>query len=201
MKERNFTGGTEEPHKMNTTAIVVAVVVVVILAALAIWYYTNQQRKRHELREHFGSEYDHAVETYGESGEAEKELEARTERVSALHIRSLNSEESTRYGERWRGVQARFVDDPEIAIRDADRLCGEVMQARGYPIGDFEQRAADISVDHPRVVENYRAAHAIAMDAERGSAPTESLRQAMVHYRTLFEDLIDTREPVQTERR
>jgi hypothetical protein len=185
---------------MSVTGIVVAVVVVVvILAALAIWYVT-EQRKRRELREQFGPEYDRAVETYGEHGKAEKELEARSERVAALNIRPLSSEERAHYATTWRQVQERFVDDPENAIHDADRLCGGVMQARGYPMGDFEQRAADISVDHPRVVEHYRAAHAVAMDADAGNAPTEALRQAMVHYRTLLEDLIDAREPVRTER-
>src|SRR5262249_50034902 len=124
---------------------------------------------------------------------------ARAERVAALHIRPLSAEQSARYAETWRTVQTRFVDDPENAIRDADRLCGDVMESRGYPVGDFEQRAADVSVDHPHVVENYRAAHAVATSNERGDASTEQLRQAMVHYRTLFEDLIDTRQPAHTE--
>jgi hypothetical protein len=186
---------------MNVTGIVLAVIVVVILAAIAIWYFTEQQRKRHDLREQFGPEYDHAVETYGEHGKAEKELEQRTERVAALNIRPLSHEESARFSSTWRQVQERFVDDPENAIHDADRLCSDVMQARGYPMGDFEQRAADISVDHSQVVEHYRAAHAVARDARDGNVPTEALRQAMVHYRTLFDDLIDTREPMQTERR
>jgi hypothetical protein len=184
---------------MSVTAIVVGLIVLVAIVAIAAWYFT-QQRRRTELRQQFGPEYDHAVERYGERGRAEEALSKRTERVAALHIHSLSSEESGRYGDRWRQVQTRFVDDPERAIGDADRLCGEVMQARGYPMGDFEQRAADISVDHPQVVEHYRAAHAVAGDAEQGHATTEDLRQAMVHYRTLFEDLIETREPARTER-
>jgi hypothetical protein len=174
-------------------------VVVVIVAAL-VWY-TTQQRRRQELRERFGPEYDHAVQQYGEPRRAEEALSARTERVAALHIHQLPSDQSARYAEAWRGVQSRFVDDPERAIAEADRLCTEVMQARGYPMGDFEQRAADISVDHPRVVENYRAAHVIAERAERGEAATEDLRQAMVHYRTLFEDLIEAREAARVENR
>ena len=181
---------------MNVTGIIVAIVVVVILVAIGAWWFTREQRKRQHLREQFGPEYDHAVETYGERREAEHALEARAERVAALHIRSLSPDQSARYGEEWRQVQAHFVDDPEHAIHDADHLCGEVMSARGYPVGDFEQRAADISVDHPDVVEHYRAAHAVAVEADRGSAATEQLRQAMVHYRTLFEDLIDSRETV-----
>jgi len=184
---------------MSVTAIVVAVIVVVAIVVIAAWYFT-QQRRRTELRQQFGPEYDHAVESYGERGRAEDALSKRAERVAALHIRPLSSEESGQYGDRWRQVQTRFVDDPERAIGDADRLCGEVMQARGYPMGDFEQRAADISVDHPRVVEHYRAAHGVAVNAERGRASTEDLRQAMVHYRTLFEDLIEAREPARVER-
>jgi len=185
---------------MNVTVVVLVVVVVVILAAIAIWYFTQQQRRRADLREQFGPEYDHAVEAYGGAGRAEQALEERTERVAALHIRPLNPEESHAFGERWRKVQTDFVDDPEGAIGRADSLCGEVMQARGYPMGNFEQRAADVSVDHPTVVEHYRAAHALAQQAERGDATTEDLRQAMVHYRTLFEDLIDAREPAHVER-
>jgi hypothetical protein len=176
--------------------VIVAGVIIVVLVALVAWYVTEQRRRRERLREQFGPEYEHTVEAYGERGEAEQALEARTERVASLHIRPLPAGESARYGDQWRQVQARFVDDPEGAIADADRLCGEVMQARGYPMGDFEQRAADVSVDHPHVVQHYRAAHAIATDAERGNAGTEQLRQAMVHYRTLFEDLIDAREAV-----
>jgi ABC-type nickel/cobalt efflux system permease component RcnA len=183
---------------MNVTAIIVAVIVVVVLVALAAWYITRQQRHQRQLREQFGPEYDHAVESYGERRQAEQALEARAERVAALHIRPLSSEESAKYGEEWRQVQTRFVDDPEHAIGEADRLCGDVMQARGYPMGDFEQRAADISVDHATVVEHYRAAHAIAVAADRGDADTEQLRQAMVHYRTLFEDLIEARQPARS---
>jgi hypothetical protein len=177
---------------MNVTAIVIAVVVVV-LVVIGVMYFVQQQRRRQNLREQFGPEYDRAVDTYGEPGEAERVLEARAERVAALHIRPLSVDDSQRYGERWRQVQAQFVDDPENAIDDADELCGEVMLARGYPVGDFEQRAADISVDHPHVVEHYRAAHAVATNPDAG---TEDMRQAMVHYRTLFEDLIESREAV-----
>jgi hypothetical protein len=181
---------------MNVTAIVIAVIVLVVIVALLAWYFTRQQRRRAHLRDQFGPEYDRTVEAYGDNDRAEEALEARTERVKGLHIHPLPADESARYGEEWRKVQARFVDDPEGAIRDADRLCGQVMQARGYPMGDFEQRAADVSVDHPRVVEHYRAAHSIAVEADRGQAGTEDLRQAMVHYRTLFEDLIETPQPV-----
>jgi hypothetical protein len=185
---------------MNTTVVVVAVVVVIAILALVAWLYTRQRRRGEVLREQFGPEYDRAVATYGQREEAEKALEARTERVAALHIRDMSRADSQKYAEEWRSVQSRFVDDPEHAIGDADHLCGQVMQARGYPMGDFEQRATDISVDHPAVVEHYRAAHAIAQRADRGDSTTEELRQAMVHYRTLFQDLIETREPARAER-
>ena len=184
---------------MNVTLIVVAVVVVVAIAAVVMWLSTRKRREA-ELREQFGPEYDRAVETYGERSRAHDALSARAERVEALHIRPLSSADSARYAEQWRAVQSHFVDDPERAIGDADRLCNDVMQARGYPVGDFEQRAADISVDHALVVDNYRAAHGLALRAQRGEATTEDLRQAMVHYRTLFEDLIEAREPARVER-
>ncbi len=183
---------------MNVTALLIGLVVLVAVIAVAAWF-TSQQRRRAHLREQFGPEYDHAVETYGERHEAEQALTARARRVAALDLRPLSAEESARYADAWRTLQTRFVDDPENAIRDADRLCGNVMAARGYPVGDFEQRAADVSVDHPHVVEHYRAAHAVASVNERGEASTEELRQAMVHYRTLFEDLIETRQPAHVE--
>ena len=126
-------------------------------------------------------------------------LEQREKRVEQLHIRPLTREEGRRFAEAWRADQARFVDDPKAAVIEADRLVGEVMQARGYPVSDFEQRAADISVHHPHVVENYRAAHEVAVRAKRGEASTESLRQALVYYRKLFEDLLEVEEPALRE--
>ena len=126
-------------------------------------------------------------------------LSERSERVEQLHIRPLSADEHTRYAADWRDVQTNFVDQPERAISQADRLIVAVMQARGYPMGDFDQRAADISVDHPRVVEHYRAAHTIASRTERGDVNTEDMRQAMVHYRALFDELIEAREPATSE--
>jgi hypothetical protein len=178
--------------------LVIGLIVLVAVVAVVAWF-TSRQRRRAHLRDQFGPEYDHAVETYGERREAEQVLTARQERVAALHIRPLSPDQSAGYAAEWHTVQTRFVDDPENAIRDADRLCGDVMEARGYPVGDFEQRAADVSVDHAPVVDNYRAAHAVAVAAERGDASTEQLRQAMVHYRTLFQDLIEMRQPAHME--
>ena len=185
---------------MNVVTVIGVLVLLAIVVIAAAWWYTQQQRRSKQLRHQFGPEYERAVDQYGERGRAEEALTARTERVEQLHIRPLRAEDSARYAESWRSVQSRFVDDPEGAIGEADRLCGEVMQARGYPMGNFEQRAADISVDHPRVVEHYRAAHEVARRSADGNATTEDLRQAMVHYRTLFEDLIETREPARVER-
>src|SRR5919108_2287118 len=179
---------------MNSTLVLIGIIVLVVVVALIAWLVMRQQRQRAELRKQFGPEYERAVDAYGEPRKAEAELAARAERVEQLHIRSLSAEQSAHYAESWRSVQARFVDDPEHAIGEADRLITEVMQTRGYPMTDFEQRAADISVNHPRVVEHYRAAHAIAQHTERGEATTEDMRQAMVHFRTLFEDLIETPE-------
>ena len=145
------------------------------------------------LRERFGPEYDRTVTQLEDRSRAEAELKAREKRVDRLDIRSLTEAERGRFAESWRSVQAQFVDDPARAIAEADRLVGEVMRGRGYPVGEFEERAADISVGHPHVVENYRAAHGIAVRSGRREASTEDLRQAMVHYRALFEELLEAR--------
>lgn len=169
--------------------ILIAIAVVVVLGV--VWY---EFRRRHSatLRERFGPEYDRVVHHVGNVKQAEASLEARARRVASLHIRPLTADDAARYGEAWRNVQERFVDDPRGAVTEADRLVGEVMHARGYPLGDFEQRVEDISVDHPHVVMNYRAAREIAQAHARGQASTEDLRQAMVHYRALFDDLLET---------
>jgi hypothetical protein len=184
---------------MDTSVWIVLIVVAVVVAAGA-WMYL-QRRRTEGLREQFGPEYDHAVTESGGRGRAESELQARAERVEQLNIQPLSGEDRARFSESWRSVQAQFVDDPAGAVGQADRLVADVMQTRGYPVGDFEQRASDISVDHPHVVENYRAAHAIALRNERGEASTEDLRQSMVHYRSLFEDLLGTPETEPKEAR
>ena len=183
---------------MDTRALIAIVVVVVLIAAaIALWaYFRNRSRK---LRQRFGPEYERAVRETGGRRRAEEVLEKREKRVDRLQLRPLQSADQTRFLQQWRQVQARFVDDPRLALTQADALVSEVMSARGYPVAEFEQRAADVSVDHPLVVENYRAAHAIALRHRRGEASTEDLRQAMVHYRTLFEDLIGAQEIITTE--
>jgi len=172
---------------MSTLTIVV-IAIAVIAVAFAIIMYMQKERTR-RLRGQFGPEYDRLAMNQGNS-KAEQELLNRQKRLEKLHIRELNQAEIDRFAEAWRNVQTRFVDAPRDAVAQADRLIGEVMAARGYPMSDFEQRSADISVDHPHVVENYRTAHMIAGRDAAGRANTEDLRQAMVHYRALFEDLL-----------
>ncbi|HEU5103186.1 MAG TPA: hypothetical protein VFU22_29395 [Roseiflexaceae bacterium] len=176
------------------TLVVILVLIVLAVAVGAIVWMTMQRRRTEELRQRFGPEYDHAVQELGDQHEAEAELQARQKRVERLNIQPLEPAERDRFVTAWRSTQAQFVDEPTAAITKADRLVAEVMRARGYPVGDFEQRAADISVDHPDVLEHYRVAHTIALANERGQANTEDLRQAMVHYRALFEELLETRE-------
>ena len=175
---------------METTTVILIVAAVIVLAAVGWVMYRQQRRKA--LRSRFGPEYTHAVRQYGDEGKAEAALAARERRMEKIHIRSLSREDHDRFAENWQNVQRDFVDDPAMAIQRADGLVGEVMSARGYPMANFEHRAEDISVDHPRVVEKYRVAHDIAERHKRGQAGTEDLRQAMIHYRELFDDLLET---------
>ena len=175
---------------MTTNAWIIVLAVTVVAAAVAVWLYTRQQRSR-KLRSQFGPEYEHAVQQYGSLPKAEDALLARQKRVSTFHIHSLPPEEETRFAEQWHQVQSRFVDDPGGSIERADQLVCEVMRARGYPMSQFEGRAEDLSVDHPEVVRNYRVAHAIAIRREHGDSSTEDLRQALVHYRQLFDELLE----------
>lgn len=170
-------------------AIVVAVVVVVVV--LAIVWMIARKRRTEALRNRFGPEYERTVREHG-PGRAETVLSEREKRVERFQIRELAVDEREKFVSEWRRVQSRFVDDPKGAVRDADQLVNQLMQSRGYPMSDFEQRAADISVDHPRVVDNYRAAHVIALRHQRGEASTEDLRNAIIYYRSLFDDLLQT---------
>jgi len=168
---------------VNTTAILLLVLIVVVIAVGAVLFW--QRRRSVALQKKFGPEYQHAVGQFGGERKAEAELAAR----------ELTPQEQARFSDSWKKAQARFVDEPSQAAADADVLVKELMQARGYPVGDFEQRAADISVDHPDVVSNYRAAREIALRNNAGKATTEDIRQAMVHYRSLFEELLETAQP------
>lgn len=173
---------------------VVAAVVLAIAIALIVSSYRRRQRSA-VLREQFGAEYDRALAEHGDRAKAERELSLRQRRLEQLPIQLLSVEQCDRFGAAWEGVQKRFVDDPSGAVREADGLVKEVMSARGYPMGNFEQRVADLSVEHGKVVEHYRAARAIALASANGQAETEDLRQAMVHYRALFSDLLQARTP------
>jgi hypothetical protein len=179
---------------VNTATIVILVVVIAALV-IALGFIAILWRRSRRLRDQFGPEYKHAVRQYGDARKAEEELAAREKRVRGLDIRPLTQEEQKNFAEGWRSTQARFVDEPSKAVGEADGLIKEVMQARGYPVGDFDQRAADISVDHPNVVTNYRAGREIAARNKSGEATTEELRQAMMHYRSLFEELVEVEEP------
>lgn len=173
---------------MDTRVIAVLLIVgAAVVIGAAVWAYRKRRSER--LRARFGPEYDRVLAERGDRRRAEAELEARARRVQTLQIRDLDPRDRARFVDGWRSVQARFVDDPRGAVAQVDRLIRETMQACGYPVGSFDQCAADLSVTHPQVVENYRAAHLIAVRAEDGEADTEDLRQAMVKYRALFEDL------------
>jgi hypothetical protein len=179
-----------------STEIIVAIVVVVVLVlvvGVVVGRIMARRRRSKRLKERFGPEYDRAVEQHGSRQEAEAKLEERKERREGLDVRPLEPEQQERFAGEWRRVQGRFVDAPQEAVRESDHLVKEVMRQRGYPVDDFDQRAEDISVDHPHLVENYRSAGHIAQRNERGEASTEDLRQATVHYRELFEELLGDR--------
>jgi hypothetical protein len=181
---------------VSTTLILITVVLVLlVLGAILMAPVFAHRKKTERLQDHFGPEYDHTVQTMGNEKKAQTELDERQKHVATLDIRPLSGSERERYLTDWTAVQSKFVDEPGQAIVDADRLIMEVMQLRNYPISDFEQRAADISVNYPALVTNYRAARAIAIKNEQHLADTEELRQAMIYYRSLFEELLEL-EPV-----
>ena len=176
----------------QSPSILIVIVGIVLAIGVALWMYMKyaQKKRTHELRSKFGPEYDKAISEHGDRGHAESELQKRATRVAKFNIRPLKAEERSRYSEDWLREQSLFVDDPQAAVNHADILVQDVMQHRGYPVGDFDQNATDLSVDHPRVVENYRTAHEIALREGTGEGNTEDLRKAMVSYRVLFEDLL-----------
>jgi len=186
---------------VNTTStiLIIVLVLVVVGALLALVFARRSRSKR--LHDHFGPEYEHTVQTLGDEKKAQIELEERQKHVKTLDIRPLSATERERYLAEWTAVQTKFVDEPGQAIIDADRLITDVMQARAYPVSDFEQRAADLSVNYPAVVSNYRAARQIAIKNEQHQANTEDLRQAMIHYRSLFEELLGTKPVVVEEKK
>jgi hypothetical protein len=186
---------------MSTTTVIL-IVLLVVAVAIAAWAIIERRRAL-RIRRKFGPEYDRLATELGPHSAAST-LEEREKRVSRFPIRSLQTDERARLAAEWRIIQERFVDDPRGAVADADELIQQALKTRGYPISEFEQRTADLSVEFPHVVENYRTAHRIAMEAERGAASTEQLRQAMQHYRVLFEDVLESKvskaEPMEVHR-
>ena len=183
---------------MSTTTLVIAIVVIVIALAV-VGFFVVQNNRRRQLRQRFGPEYERAVTEEGDPKRAERTLGERVKRREQLEIRELAPEARTRYAQSWRAIQTQFVDDPRGAIQQAEALVVNVMRDRGYPTEGFEQQAADVSVDHAGVVENYRRAHDISVANAEGRASTDDLRQAMVHYRTLFQNLLGE-PPVEASR-
>jgi len=177
------------------TWMILAAVVAIVLIAVGAWFYRRKQS--HKLQEHFGPEYDRTVIELGSRTKGESELKAREKRVERLDILPLAPSEAARFSQAWQALQGRFVDNPKGVVVQAEQLVRELMEKRGYPMGDFERRAGDISVDHPEVVANYRSAQAIAERDQRGSADTEELRKAVVHYRALFDELLEVKAPRQ----
>jgi FtsZ-interacting cell division protein ZipA len=182
-------------HTIDTqTWIIVIGVVVLLVVALSAWFVHKRRKQTHRLQEHFGPEYSRSVKDLGSRTKAESDLKAREKRAEQFTIVPLAPSEAARFSETWNDLQGRFVDNPKSAVVQADQLVRDLMLKRGYPMGDFERRAADISVDHPEVVAHYRAAQAIVVRDGRGEADTEELRKAVVHYRALFDELLEVRE-------
>jgi hypothetical protein len=184
-------------EEMMWVGLAIVAIIVVALAGVVLWR-NNRKKQRQELARRFGPEYDRLLREHGSAAAVDRELEARQKRVRKLSIKDLSDSERRSFDEAWRQTQERFVDTPLIAVRSAHDLVQQVMRARGYPVDDFEQRVADLSVDHPAVVEHYRAAHGLHESNKQGQSDTEQLRMAMVHYRALFADLLGAahdREP------
>jgi hypothetical protein len=176
---------------MALTPIELTLIVIVVLLGIALGFVWTRYRRSEKLKSKYGPEYARVVREEGTRRKAEAALEQREERVASFKITPLPPERRAEFIEAWRKIQSQFVDDPHGAVTHADVLLGEIMETRGYPVADFEQRSADLSVDHPEVVQNYRVAHDIALRHARREAGTEDLRQAMLHYRALFDDLVN----------
>jgi len=184
---------------MSHTALIVLIVVIAAVVLIAAAVIVSRRKRSEHLREKFGPEYDRTLKARGDARHAEDELLAREKRVKKLSLRTLSPTDRERYADEWAQVQRRFVDDPQTAVTEADTLVTRVMDARGYPTGDFEQRAADISVDYPVFVQNYRAAREITARHAQGRSSTEDLRRAMVYFRSLFDELLGTHKPERVE--
>jgi hypothetical protein len=176
-------------NTVPTNTLIAAMVLIALVIGIVAWVLMQKQRTL-KLRQRFGPEYDLTVSEFGSRVKGEAELTSREKHVASLEIVPLTPADAVRFTRAWSALQGHFIDNPKGVVLDADQLVRELMAKRGYPMGDFEHIAADISVDHPRVVAAYRAAQAIATRNERGEADTEELRKAVVHYRTLFDELL-----------
>ena len=186
---------------MSTTEVIILTAVAVVLIVALIWWVAKQ-RRRHELQDRFGDEYEVVIEEQGSRREAERELAARQDRHEQLNIQPLDPQRRQYYTEQWRVTQARFVDEPDAAFEEADRLVADVMVERGYPVGDVDRQMADLSVEHSDVLSHYREAHDIAQAPTEGrTTTTEDLRRGMVHYRALFSALLEDHAEAPTNRR
>ena len=181
----------EYPHYFSPTVLIVAAVLLGCLVLGLVALIARRRSRTHDLADHFGGEYDRTVKELGGRAKAEKELAGRQDRVGAYTIRALSDAERVRFAESWRTTLTRFVDSPLAAVSEADQLLIEVMRVRGFPATDFDQRAADLSVDYPRLSESYHAAHDLALKSRNGTASTEELRQALVHCRVLYDELVN----------
>jgi hypothetical protein len=177
---------------MDRNVLIAIVAIIIVLAIVAAIVVSRRKQRSVQLRQNFGPEYDRALQQHGNAAKAEAVLAEREARVHKLSIRELPPTERTAYADQWAAVQRRFVDDPSMAVNEADSLVNVVMNARGYPMGDFDQRADDISVNYPGLVQNYRSAREIVVRHGTGQASTEDLRRAMVYYRSLFDELLGT---------
>jgi hypothetical protein len=179
-------------NAIPANTLILIVVLIVAVGAIVAWVVMQRQRTQ-RLQQRFGPEYTRTVDEFGGRTKAEAELTKREQRVARLNITPLAPADAARFSQAWSALQSRFIDNPKGVVGQADHLVRELMVKRGYPMGDFERRAADISVDHPGVVTTYRAAQAIAVREDRGEADTEELRKAVVHYRTLFDELLEVK--------
>jgi hypothetical protein len=184
-------------HFTNTQLIVGAIVLVVVICVVVAAYVAHRKTRTLAFRNRFGSEYDRALVSHGSPREAEAKLADRETRVKALELRNLSVTERERFVAEWHTVQSRFVDHPTSAVTEADELVSALLVARGYPQSDFEQRAADVSVTYPRVMENYRLGHGVAVRTGKAEATTEELRTAMIQYRAIFDELVQAQAPAE----
>ena len=193
---RGVDGVAMDFSRIEPRYVVLAVVVIAVFVVMGIALMRRRQAESAKIRQRFGPEYDRTVKEIGSERRAEAQLADRTKRVEEFSIRELAPTERDRFVQLWTALQSRFVDSPKGAVSEADDLLVLLMQTRGYPMSDFEQRAADISVDHPIVVSNYRTAHAIALQLRNGEVNTEDMRRAMIHYRALFDEMVQVTRPV-----